>query len=128
MWRTTSPSGSSMQISGTAMRGSCFWRRASRSKASGRNTEGALWSLPSTIGQAMSARSIFLSMMHQDALVSGDGFDRQAGGLPFGVAILEPADAIAPGPERCDGFERKDAIGPTAVRDHLKAFRKFTQA
>ena len=40
-----------------------------------------------------------------DRLVSSDGFDRQAGGLPFGIAVLETADAIAARPQRCDSFE-----------------------
>ena len=42
MWRTTSPSGSSRQISGTATSGNCLWRRASRSSASGRNTDASV--------------------------------------------------------------------------------------
>jgi hypothetical protein len=33
-------------------------------------------------------------MKHQNSLVSSRGFDRQTGGFPFGVAVLEPADAI----------------------------------
>src|SRR6516225_4179303 len=127
-WRTTSPSGSSTQISGTATSGNCLCLRASLNRASGRNTEGASWSLPSTIGQAMSARSVFLPMIYRDARVSSDRFDRKAGGLPFGVAVLKPADAIAARPERCDGFERKHAIGAAAVGDHLSALRKFDQA
>jgi hypothetical protein len=72
-----------------------------------------------------------MSLIIHDApapVVSSDRFDRQAGGFPFGIAILKPADAIAAGPERCDGFERKDAIGAAAVGDHLAAFRKFAQA
>jgi hypothetical protein len=69
---------------------------------------------------------MFLSMM--DQIRSIDGFHRKASGLPFGVAILEPADAIAAGSERRDGFERKDAIRATAVGDHLAAFRKFAKA
>src|SRR6516162_5626885 len=127
-WRATSPSGSSTQMSGTATSGNCLCLRASLNRASGRNTEGASWSLPSTIGQAMSARSVFLPMIYRDARVSSDRFDRKAGGLPFGVAVLKPADAIAARPERCDGFERKHAIGAAAVRDHLSALRKFDQA
>ena len=39
--------------------------RASLNRTSGRNTEGAWWSLPSTIGQAMCARSMFSSMIDQ---------------------------------------------------------------
>jgi len=35
---------------------------ASLNRASGRNTEGAWWSLPSTIGQAMCAVSFFVMM------------------------------------------------------------------
>jgi hypothetical protein len=67
-------------------------------------------------------------MIYQDARVSSDRFDRKAGGLPFGVTVLQSADAIAAGPERCDGFKRKHAIGATAVGDHFTAFRKFAQA
>jgi hypothetical protein len=40
-----------------------------------------------------------------DRLVSSDGFDRQTGGLPFGITVLETADAIAAGSQRCDSFE-----------------------
>ena len=66
--------------------------------------------------------------MHQGSLVSGDRFDRQACGPPFRITVLEPADAIATGPESCDGLEGKDAIGATAVRYHLLAFRKLADA
>src|SRR5215471_14336143 len=45
-----SPSGSRMQISGTAALGKFFWRRASRSKFSGAKTEGAAKSFPAKIG------------------------------------------------------------------------------
>ena len=48
--RTMSPSGSRIQISGTSATGSCFCRRASRSNADGRNTDGAFGSLFSRIG------------------------------------------------------------------------------
>ena len=117
-----------MQISGTATSGSCLCRRASLKRASGRNTEGARWSLPSTIGQAMSVRSIFSSMMHRNLLVLGDEVFRRwtrpaSRRPPLRIAVLEPADAIAPSPQCCDGFERKDVIGTAAVGDHLAARR-----
>ena len=40
-----------------------------------------------------------------DRPVSSHGFDRQAGGLPFGITVLKTADAIAAGSQRCDSFE-----------------------
>ena len=45
-----SPSGSRMQISGTSMLGKFFWRRASRSRFPGSNTDGAVKSFPVKIG------------------------------------------------------------------------------
>jgi hypothetical protein len=70
----------------------------------------------------------FLVHDAEDPFVSGDGLDRQASGLPFGVAVLEPADAIAASSERGDGFERKDTVRATAVGNHLSTFCKLTQA
>ena len=40
----------------------------------------------------------------------------------------KPADAIAAGSERFDGFERKDAVGATTIGDHITAFRKLAQS
>lgn len=45
-----SPSGSRIQIGGTSATGKPFWRRASRSNAGGKNTDGEFWFLFSRMG------------------------------------------------------------------------------
>lgn len=61
-------------------------------------------------------------------LTSGDRFDRQAGGLPFGIAVLEPADEIAASPERRHRLEGENAIWAAAIGDDLPVCRKLAQA
>ena len=68
------------------------------------------------------AMSFLVHLIHKGLC---DSFDRQACGLPFGIPVLEPADAIAARPQFCDSFEREDTIGPTAISDHFTGFRKF---
>jgi hypothetical protein len=63
-----------------------------------------------------------------DRSVSSRGFDRQAGGFPFRVTVLKTANAITARSQCRHGFERKNAIGPATVGNHLAALRKFAEA
>ena len=55
-----SPSGSSTQTAGTPDASMPFWRRASRSRFSGVNADGASWRLPARIGAERSAPSFIV--------------------------------------------------------------------
>src|SRR5258708_6511711 len=59
---------------------------------------------------------------------SGGSFDRQTCGLPFGIAILEPADEIASRAKCCDRLEGENAIGTAAIRDDLAVRRELSEA
>jgi len=59
---------------------------------------------------------------------SGHSLDRQAGSLPFGITILEPADEIASRAERRHRLERENAIRTAAIGDDLAVRRKRIQA
>ena len=53
-------SGSSTQTAGTLVASMPFWRRASRSRFSGVNADGAPWRLPARIGAERSAPSFIV--------------------------------------------------------------------
>src|SRR5688572_3057051 len=89
-----SPSGSRKQISGTEPASIRFWRRASRSSASGVKTEEAPWFLPRRIGGDALSMPITPALSARKA-----SLDRQPGGAPFRIAILEPADLEAARPQ-----------------------------
>jgi hypothetical protein len=64
------------------------------------------------------SRKLWISALPVISAYSGR-FDRQAGGLPFGIAVLEPTDEIAPLSQGGDRFERENAIGAAAIGDHF---------
>jgi hypothetical protein len=65
--------------------------------------------------------------MDDRGLLRRHGLDRKTGGLPFGIAILQPAYDVAARPQHCDGFEREDAIGATAIGHDLPASGELGQ-
>src|SRR5665811_675173 len=65
---------------------------------------------------------------HRMLRYSGHGFDRQTRSLPFGITVLEPADAIAARAERRDRLERENAIRAAAIGNDLAVRRKLAQA
>lgn len=120
--------GTRTHAGGTATSGSSFCRRASRSSASGRNTEGDAWSLPFTIGHAAPGLCVspaFRFMGLATCVCSGERFDREAGGFPFGIAVLKPTDEITPLSQGGDRFERENAIRAAAIGDHFPICRKL---